>query len=136
MTVNVFPVSKGTVQLTGSGDFIIICSGDLTRVGSGGDLTMYSIGLASRSSVSRNQNTIISSKRKLEVVGSAICQKISNSCAQVLFTTGKLIIAAVPNFMIRCLQRNNCSYRIKLWYLLTFAERPSIGFTSPYLMEA
>lgn len=38
VTVNVFPVSKGTVQLTGSGDRISNCSGDLTRVGSGGDL--------------------------------------------------------------------------------------------------
>lgn len=43
VTVNVFPVSRGTVQLTGSGDRIIICSGDLTRVGSGGDLTMCSM---------------------------------------------------------------------------------------------
>ena len=36
-TWNVFPVSSGTVQLMGSGDLIISCSGDLTRVGSGGD---------------------------------------------------------------------------------------------------
>lgn len=43
VTVNVFPVSNGTVQLTGSGDRIIICSGDLTRVGSGGDLTICSM---------------------------------------------------------------------------------------------
>ncbi|KNC30547.1 hypothetical protein FF38_05573 [Lucilia cuprina] len=44
VTVKVFPVSKGTVQLTGSGERIIICSGLLTRVGSGGDLTMGSSG--------------------------------------------------------------------------------------------
>ena len=36
-TWNVLPVSRGTVQLMGSGDLIINCSGDLTRVGSGGD---------------------------------------------------------------------------------------------------
>lgn len=42
VTVNVLPVSKGTIQFTGSGERIIICSGDLTRVGSGGDLTMCS----------------------------------------------------------------------------------------------
>lgn len=40
--MKVFPVSRGTVQLTGSGDFIIICSGDFTLVGSGGDLTIGS----------------------------------------------------------------------------------------------
>lgn len=39
VTVNVFPVSNGTVQFTGSGERIIICSGDFTRVGSGGLLT-------------------------------------------------------------------------------------------------
>lgn len=39
MTVKVFPVSRGTVQLTGSGERMSICSGDFTRVGSGGDLT-------------------------------------------------------------------------------------------------
>lgn len=44
MTVNVLPVSKGTVQLTGSGERIIICSGDLTLVGSGGDFTNGSSG--------------------------------------------------------------------------------------------
>ena len=38
MTVKVFPVSRGTVQLTGSGERMSICSGDFTRVGSGGDL--------------------------------------------------------------------------------------------------
>lgn len=38
VTVKVLPVSNGTVQLTGSGDLIKICSGDLTLVGSGGDL--------------------------------------------------------------------------------------------------
>ena len=38
VTVKVLPVSSGTVQLTGSGDRTTICSGDLTRVGSGGDL--------------------------------------------------------------------------------------------------
>lgn len=43
VTVNVFPVSKGTVQLTGSGERIKICSGDLTLVGSGGDLTTGSM---------------------------------------------------------------------------------------------
>ena len=37
VTWNVLPVSKGTVQLIGSGDLIISCSGDRTRVGSGGD---------------------------------------------------------------------------------------------------
>ena len=37
VTWNVLPVSRGTVQLMGSGDRIINCSGDLTRVGSGGD---------------------------------------------------------------------------------------------------
>lgn len=42
--MNIFPVSKGTVQLTGSGDLIKICSGDLTLVGSGGDLTTGSKG--------------------------------------------------------------------------------------------
>lgn len=42
VTVNVLPVSNGTIQLTGSGERIIICSGDLTRVGSGGDFTMCS----------------------------------------------------------------------------------------------
>lgn len=42
MTVNVLPVSNGTVQLTGSGERIKICSGDLTRVGSGGDFIMCS----------------------------------------------------------------------------------------------
>lgn len=42
VTVKVFPVSNGTVQLTGSGDLINICSGDLTLVGSGGDFTMCS----------------------------------------------------------------------------------------------
>lgn len=42
VTVNVLPVSNGTIQLTGSGERINICSGDLTRVGSGGDLTMCS----------------------------------------------------------------------------------------------
>lgn len=42
VTVKVFPVSKGTVQFTGSGDRIIICSGDLTLVGSGGDFTIGS----------------------------------------------------------------------------------------------
>lgn len=44
VTVNVLPVSKGTVQLTGSGERIIICSGDFTLVGSGGDLTNGSSG--------------------------------------------------------------------------------------------
>lgn len=44
VTVNVLPVSKGTVQLTGSGERIIICSGDLTLVGSGGDFTNGSSG--------------------------------------------------------------------------------------------
>lgn len=39
MTVNVFPVSNGTVQLTGSGERMIICSGDFTLVGSGGLFT-------------------------------------------------------------------------------------------------
>jgi hypothetical protein len=39
VTVKVFPVSRGTVQLTGSGERMSICSGDFTRVGSGGDLT-------------------------------------------------------------------------------------------------
>lgn len=43
VTTNVLPVSSGTVQLTGSGDRMMICSGDLTRVGSGGDLTMCSM---------------------------------------------------------------------------------------------
>jgi len=38
VTVKVFPVSRGTVQLTGSGERMSICSGDFTRVGSGGDL--------------------------------------------------------------------------------------------------
>lgn len=42
--MNIFPVSKGTVQLTGSGDRIKICSGDFTRVGSGGDLMTGSRG--------------------------------------------------------------------------------------------
>lgn len=46
MTVNVFPVSSGTVQFTGSGERIIICSGLLTRVGSGGDLTIGSSGIS------------------------------------------------------------------------------------------
>lgn len=44
--MKVLPVSKGTVQLTGSGDRMMICSGDLTRVGSGGDLIMCSIMLS------------------------------------------------------------------------------------------
>lgn len=39
MTVNVFPVSSGTVQFTGSGERMIICSGDFTLVGSGGLFT-------------------------------------------------------------------------------------------------
>lgn len=43
VTTNVLPVSSGTVQFTGSGDRMIICSGDFTRVGSGGDLTMCSM---------------------------------------------------------------------------------------------
>lgn len=43
MTVKVLPVSRGTVQLTGSGERIMICSGDLTRVGSGGDLMICSV---------------------------------------------------------------------------------------------
>uniref|UniRef100_A0A182J7R4 Uncharacterized protein n=1 Tax=Anopheles atroparvus TaxID=41427 RepID=A0A182J7R4_ANOAO len=42
VTVNVLPVSRGTVQLTGSGERMMICSGDLTRVGSGGDLIICS----------------------------------------------------------------------------------------------
>lgn len=36
VTVKVLPVSRGTVQFTGSGERMIICSGDLTLVGSGG----------------------------------------------------------------------------------------------------
>lgn len=44
VTVKVLPVSNGTVQKTGSGErMITICSGDLTRVGSGGDLTICSM---------------------------------------------------------------------------------------------
>lgn len=39
VTVNVFPVSRGTVQFTGSGERMIICSGDFTLVGSGGLFT-------------------------------------------------------------------------------------------------
>lgn len=39
VTVKVFPVSRGTVQFTGSGDRMIICSGDFTLVGSGGLFT-------------------------------------------------------------------------------------------------
>lgn len=39
MTVNVLPVSRGTVQFTGSGERMIICSGDFTLVGSGGLFT-------------------------------------------------------------------------------------------------
>lgn len=39
VTVKVLPVSRGTVQFTGSGDRMIICSGDFTLVGSGGLLT-------------------------------------------------------------------------------------------------
>lgn len=42
VTVNVLPVSSGTVQLTGSGERISNCSGDLTLVGSGGDLIIGS----------------------------------------------------------------------------------------------
>lgn len=42
VTVKVFPVSNGTVQLTGSGERIKICSGDFTRVGSGGDFIICS----------------------------------------------------------------------------------------------
>ena len=38
VTEKVFPVSRGTVQLIGSGERTDP-SGDLTRVGSGGDLT-------------------------------------------------------------------------------------------------
>ena len=38
VTVNVLPVSSGTVQLTGSGERTTNCSGDLTRVGSGSAL--------------------------------------------------------------------------------------------------
>lgn len=38
VTEKVFPVSKGTVQLIGSGD-LTTASGLLTLVGSGGDLT-------------------------------------------------------------------------------------------------
>lgn len=37
--MNVLPVSNGTVQLTGSGERMIICSGDFTLVGSGGLFT-------------------------------------------------------------------------------------------------
>lgn len=44
VTVKILPVSSGTVQFTGSGDRIMICSGDFTRVGSGGDLTSGSSG--------------------------------------------------------------------------------------------
>lgn len=47
MTVKVFPVSNGTVQLTGSGERINICSGDFTLVGSGGDLTTGSRSMCS-----------------------------------------------------------------------------------------
>lgn len=39
VTVNVLPVSRGTVQFTGSGERMIICSGDFTLVGSGGLFT-------------------------------------------------------------------------------------------------
>lgn len=40
--MNVLPVSNGTVQLTGSGERIKICSGDFTLVGSGGDFIICS----------------------------------------------------------------------------------------------
>jgi len=39
VTENVFPVSRGTVQFIGSGERTMTSVGDLTRVGSGGDLT-------------------------------------------------------------------------------------------------
>lgn len=39
VTVKVLPVSRGTVQFTGSGERMIICSGDFTLVGSGGLFT-------------------------------------------------------------------------------------------------
>jgi hypothetical protein len=51
VTVKVFPVSSGTVQLTGSGERIKICSGDLTLVGSGGDFTTGSQSIISGASV-------------------------------------------------------------------------------------
>ena len=41
VTENVFLVSSGTVQLMGSGDLMHSCSGDFTRVGSGGDFTTW-----------------------------------------------------------------------------------------------
>lgn len=44
VTVKVLPVSSGTVQKTGSGErMMTICSGDFTRVGSGGDFTICSM---------------------------------------------------------------------------------------------
>ena len=39
VTENVLPVSRGTVQFIGSGERTMTSVGDLTRVGSGGDLT-------------------------------------------------------------------------------------------------
>ena len=41
VTEKVFLVSRGTVQLMGSGERMSSCSGDFTRVGSGGDLTTW-----------------------------------------------------------------------------------------------
>jgi len=53
VTVNVLPVSRGTVQFTGSGERMIICSGDFTLVGSGGLFTTGSLSSQGLACVSR-----------------------------------------------------------------------------------